>query len=309
MNFLPQTTSHVLMIRPANFGFNTETAQSNSFQTNVDYSSKETAIKARQEFDVAVAKLKAFGINVNVFEDTDFPVKPDAAFPNNWISFSHDGTAFIYPMYASNRQAEIRLDIVEALRTRYHIKKITDLRETAETLCLEGTGSIVFDHANRIAFSSVSERTNTQLLDKFCAIEGYNSFIFHSYDKKQNPIYHTNVMMSVASDFAVICLDALSESSDKVKLENKIRESGREIIPITIEQMGSYAGNMLALRNEKNEELMVMSETAEKSLSPFQKATINQYAEIVSLNIPTIETVGGGSARCMIAEIFCSPLQ
>lgn len=309
MNSLYQSTSHILMVRPVCFGFNSETVSSNSFQQYTAFNADEIAIRARKEFDNAVIKLKQAGINVNVADDNLNPVKPDAVFPNNWISFAHDGTAYVFPMCASNRQAEVRVEIIDTLRLKYQIKQIIDLREFAAHRYLEGTGSIVFDHIHRIAYASLSERTNDALLDKFCNMAGYDKFIFHSYDKQQNPIYHTNVLMSIASTFAVICLGAIPDGSERSMLENKIRNSGREIIEISMEQMANYAGNMIGLSNDKNETLIVMSAKAEKSLSSVQKKEIMKYANIITLDIPTIETVGGGSARCMIAEIFCPPFQ
>jgi len=303
-----QSTAHIMMVRPAGFGYNPQTARTNRFQQKPDQHASMIAQSAIAEFDSAVALLRENGVSITVIQDTAAVPLPDAVFPNNWISFSNTGEVFLYPMALESRQQEVRPDIVETLRSSYQITRVTDLREGAAGRYLEGTGSMVFDHIHRTGYASISERTDPSLFESFCNRIGYLPVSFRSYDKYGSPIYHTNVMMCISEHFAVLCSAAIASSTER---ENTIRElvdSGHQLIEISIDQMHHYAGNMISLKNDRGEDLTIMSAGAKESLTPQQLKQITAYAKIVPLKIPTIERIGGGSARCMIAEIFCNTI-
>jgi hypothetical protein len=300
-----QTTNHILLVKPAHFTFNKETAGSNAFQ-NVS-TEKEEQIKQNvlREFENAVTTLKSKGVTVTVVEDTLLPVKPDAIFPNNWVSFHTDGTVVLYPMHAPNRRAERRLDVLEMLRKKFRIESVVDLSKYEENeLFLEGTGSIVFDHQNKIAYACISPRTDRELFVELCNYLHYQPIYFIAADAKGKEIYHTNVMMCMAERFAVICLDSITNKNERAHVLQSLGKTNHEVIDITFEQMNHFAGNMLELRDNNGKHLLVMSKSAYDSLTSKQKMQIEKYAEAVPLTIKTIETIGGGSARCMIAEVF-----
>ena len=301
-----QTTDTVLMIEPAAFGFNAETAQNNYFQINSE--NAETQTKALQEFNNFVEKLRSKGINVITVKDTLEPHTPDSIFPNNWISMHQDGTVVLYPMCAVNRRCERRNDILEILKRNFSVKEIIDLSASEnEGKFLEGTGSMIFDHDNKIAYGSVSLRLDEQLFREFCEKFGFEPVVFHSYQTANNerlPIYHTNVMMCVADQFVVICLDCIDDETERVKVVNAIVNSGKEIIEISESQMQQFAGNMLQVQNSDGKKFLVMSQSAYQSLTPEQISNIEKYSEIIYSDLETIETNGGGSARCMLAEVF-----
>ena len=301
-----QTTVTVLMIEPAAFGFNAETAQNNYFQINSE--NAETQTKALQEFNNFVEKLRSKGINVITMKDTLEPHTPDSIFPNNWISMHQDGTVVLYPMCAVNRRWERRNDILEILKRNFSVKEIIDLSAPEnDGKCLEGTGSMIFDHDNKLAYGSVSLRLDEQLFREFCEKFGFEPVVFHSYQTANNerlPIYHTNVMMCVADQFVVICLDCIDDETERVNVVNAIVNSGKEIIEISESQMQRFAGNMLQLQNPEGKKFLVMSLSAYQSLTPEQISNIEKYSEIIYSDLETIETNGGGSARCMLAEVF-----
>lgn len=299
------TTGNILLIRPANFSFNSETAGSNVFQNEMKYDFNTLENSVLNEFELFSETLNINGINTFIFDDTKSPVKPDAVFPNNWISFHNNGKVIIYPMLAENRRLEKRFDIIEKLKEKFNIKEVIDLSYfEKENKFLEGTGSIVFDHKNKIAYASLSPRTNEIVLNKLCELINYKPFVFNSYDINGNEIYHTNVMMTLGENFAVICLESISDSKEKNLILNLLEKSGKEIIPISLQQMYSFAGNMLELINNSGEKIIVMSQTAFNSLNSFQKTKLENFAKLIPLNVNIIETIGGGSVRCMIAEIF-----
>lgn len=305
MHKLQQTTDSLLMIRPARCGFNEQTAASNAFQKRLEkLSDAEIQAKAREEFDCLVELLRANEINVFVVEDTPEPVKPDAVFPNNWISFHHDGTVFIYPMMSAIRNTERRADIIENLKNHFEMNRVVDLSD-GENQILEGTGSMVFDHSNKIIYASLSPRTNKNLLEKFASMIGYKPISFVCLDAEGAEIYHTNVVMCVGEKFAVVCLDTIKNSAERNLVAGSLRETNHEIIKISFEQMNSFAGNILEVRNRQGKSFLLMSEAAHKSLNESQIEQIEKHAEILSSDIETIEAVGGGSVRCMLAEIFC----
>ena len=301
-----QTTDTVLMIEPAAFGFNAETAQNNYFQINSE--NAETQTKALQEFNNFVEKLRSKGINVIIVKDTLEPHTPDSIFPNNWISMHSDGTVVLYPMCAVNRRWERRNDILEMIQKNFKVKEIVDLSAPEnDGKFLEGTGSMIFDHDNKLTYGSVSLRLDEPLFREFCEKFGFEPVVFHSYQTANNerlPIYHTNVMMCVADQFVVICLDCIDDETERVNVVNAIVNSGKEIIEISESQMQRFAGNMLQLQNPEGKKFLVMSLSAYQSLTPEQISNIEKYSEIIYSDLETIETNGGGSARCMLAEVF-----
>ncbi len=301
-----QTTDTVLMIEPAAFGFNAETAQNNYFQINSE--NAETQTKALQEFNNFVEKLRSKGINVITVIDTLEPHTPDSIFPNNWISMHSDGTVVLYPMCAVNRRWERRNDILEMLQKNFKVKEIIDLSAPEnEGKFLEGTGSMIFDHDNKLAYGSVSLRLDEKLFREFCEKFGFEPVVFHSYQTANNerlPIYHTNVMMCVADRFVVICLDCIDDETERKNVVNAIVNSGKEIVEISETQMQQFAGNMLQVQNYEGKKFLVMSQSAYQSLTPEQILNIEKYSEIIYSDLETIETNGGGSARCMLAEVF-----
>ena len=301
-----QTTDTVLMIEPAAFGFNAETAQNNYFQVNSE--NAETQNRALQEFNNFVEKLRNKGINVIIVKDTLEPHTPDSIFPNNWISMHQDGTVVLYPMCAVNRRWERRNDILEMLQKNFKVKEIIDLSAPEnEGKFLEGTGSMIFDHDNKLAYGSVSLRLDEKLFREFCEKFGFEPVVFHSYQTANNerlPIYHTNVMMCVADRFVVICLDCIDDETERKNVVNAIVNSGKEIVEISETQMQQFAGNMLQVQNSEGKKFLVMSQSAYQSLNSEQISNIEKYSEIIYSDLETIETNGGGSARCMLAEVF-----
>ncbi|WP_052911326.1 citrulline utilization hydrolase CtlX [Riemerella anatipestifer] len=302
-----QTTNTVLMIEPVAFGYNAQTAENNYFQVNSE--NEDTQSKALQEFKNFVEKLRSKGIAVVSIQDTLEPHTPDSIFPNNWVSFGADGRVILYPMYAPNRRDERRMDILENLKTQgFKINEVVDLTSSEkDNVFLEGTGSIIFDHDNKLAYGSVSLRLDEKLFREFCEKFGYTPVVFHSYQTagtERLPIYHTNVMMCVADRFVVICLDCIDDLEERQNVVDTIKKSGKEIIEISEEQMQNFAGNMLQVHNDEGKKFLVMSQSAYQSLSPNQIESIEKYSEIIYSDLNTIETNGGGSARCMLAEVF-----
>jgi hypothetical protein len=295
------------MIRPASFQFNYETAQSNEFQTNVAHLSKEEVLEiAQKEFDTMVTELTAEKVNVLVIDDTEFPEKPDAIFPNNWISMNQDGSMTIFPMKNYNRQLEKRKDIIELIQSKYQVSQIHDLSHYEPmNLALEGTGSIVFDHMHKVAYACLSPRTELNLFEEYCAQIGYKGVHFNSFDSNNKLIYHTNVVMCAGSGYVVIGMDTVTDEEERAILETQFKESNLEIIYLSNNQLlEGFAGNMLQIENKDGELLLVMSRKAFNSLTESQKMQIEKYAAILPVSIDLIETIGGGSARCMMAEIF-----
>ncbi len=300
-----QTTATVLMVRPARFGANPETAATNAFQRGGP-GDAGTLARARREFDGLAAVLRANGVEVRVVEDTLEPPKPDALFPNNWLSFHADGTVVLYPMLAPSRRAEVRPEILGELgRAGFPApRRVLDLRAGAEADFLEGTGSLVLDRAARVAYACLSPRTARALVERFCAELEYRPVCFRAADARGLPIYHTNVMMSVGTRFAVVCLEALGDSEERLALVQSLAQSGHELVPIKLSQMDEFAGNVLELRARTGEALIVLSARARAALRPEQLAVLERHARLVSADLATIEEHGGGSARCMLAEVF-----
>jgi hypothetical protein len=292
------------MIRPVNFGFNEETAVSNAFQKKQS-GKADVNVLAQQEFDGMVQTLCVNGVDVIVVDDTVEPHKPDAIFPNNWVSFHDDGTVFLYPMQAENRRLERREDIISRLENQFSVKHIIDLsRFELEHKFLEGTGSVVHDRQNKIAYACISPRTDREVLDVFCEQMGYKALTFDAADEKGQAIYHTNVLMCLGSQFAVICLDCISNPHERIIVRESLIVTEKKIIEISFEQMNQFAGNMLEVKNKAGETLIVMSQSAYNSLFEDQKNMLKQFGKLVCADISTIESVGGGSARCMMAEVY-----
>ncbi len=299
-----QNTSNILMIEPVNFGFNAETAVNNSFQVNTKKNIQEYALK---EFNDLVSVLRLNKVNVTVIKDTAEPFTPDSIFPNNWISIHEDGNIILYPMYASNRRKERKPSVLDVLSEKFLIKDIIDLSHYEnENIFLEGTGSMVLDRENKIAYACNSPRTNVGLLNEFCRITNYSSVIFNATDENETAIYHTNVMMCIADKFAVICLESITDKSEKEKVIVSLMQTKKEIVDISLKQVNSFAGNMLQIKNADDEKLLVMSTRAFESLIPDQISILSKYNRLIHASLHSIETAGGGSARCMMAEIFCA---
>ena len=302
-----QTASTVLMVEPIAFGYNAQTAENNYFQ--VEQKDADIQTKALEEFNNFADKLKSKGINVISVKDTLEPHSPDSIFPNNWVSFHNDGKVVLYPMFAPNRRVERRTDILETLKVKgFEITEIEDLSHFEnQQKFLEGTGSMIFDHDHKIAYGSVSLRLDEELYLQFCTKFGFRPVVFHSYQNaggERLPIYHTNVMMCVADKFVVICLECIDDELEREKVQEVIKSTQKEIIEISEDQMQQFAGNMLQVQNEAGEKFLVMSESAYRSLTAQQISAIEKYCEIIYSDLNTIETNGGGSARCMLAEVF-----
>ena len=297
-----QNSTHLLMIQPVNFGFNTQTAVNNTFQKELDGNLQQ---KALHEFHNFVAVLRKNKIDVTVVEDSPDPATPDSIFPNNWISFHADGRIFLYPMFAVNRRMERKAAVLEAVKNKFAVTETVDLTKAETTnKFLEGTGSIVLDREYKIAYACLSPRTDEQLLTDFCKRTGYSPVTFSSKDNTGVDIYHTNVMMCVAKTFVVVCLESIADNEERKKLTDSIAKTNKAVIDISLQQLNSFAGNMLQVLNTDGELLLIMSTQAFTSLNPSQINLLEQHNRIIHASLNTIETVGGGSARCMMAEVF-----
>ena len=306
---MQQTTNTILMIRPVSFRMNEQTAVNNYFQEDLDLKNAEINTKAQEEFDAFVEKLKAVGINVIVEEDEKVNDTPDSIFPNNWVSFHGNGDVAKYPMFAENRRRERRDEIFIRLEEEgFKIENIIDYTSAEhEGLFLEGTGSIILDRVNRKAYCALSPRADEELFIEFCEDFEYSPVIFianQTVEEKRLAIYHTNVMMCLAENFAIICLDTIDDKKERKSVVKHLKQDGKEIISITEAQMHQFAGNMLQLKGDNDQRYTVMSEAAHKSLTKTQVASIEKHGPIISSSLETIETCGGGSARCMMAEVF-----
>ncbi|HZI54397.1 MAG TPA: arginine deiminase-related protein [Chitinophagaceae bacterium] len=290
------------MIQPVNFGYNAETAVNNAFQVPNNESNVQQ--KARREFDNFVTVLRTNGVEVTVVEDTPLPHTPDSIFPNNWISFHTDGTILLYPMYAVNRRAERKQHVLNKISQTFIVNKQIDLSNYEEkNAFLEGTGSMVLDRNSRIAYACISPRTNEKVLADFCSKMSYKPIVFNATDGNGQSIYHTNVLMCVADSYVVICMECISDPLQNKLVVETIVNSGKKLIPITLHQMNHFAGNMLQVENKDGEKLLVMSSQAFESLTSDQLQELGTYNRIIHSPLTTIETNGGGSARCMMAEV------
>jgi hypothetical protein len=302
-----QSTNSVLMIRPGRFYPNPETAADNAFQRDADPGSDALTLAARKEFDAAVQTLRAAAVKVHIFEDTAEPAKPDAVFPNNWISMHHDGRIALFPMYSALRRRERRQDIVEELRKRYRVTEVIDYSPFEdEGCCLEGTGSLVFDHLNKIAYVSLSNRSNPKVIQRFVNDFSYEPVTFTSIGSNGQPIYHTNVMMCIGTGFAIVGLDMIPNKAERQEVRSRLDKTGKEIVELSADQIANFAGNAIELHNQGGEKLLVLSNRAARALTNDQRERLTRHARLIPLELPTIE-LGGGSARCMIATIHLQP--
>jgi hypothetical protein len=302
-----QSTNSVLMIRPGRFYPNPETAADNAFQRNADRDSEALTLMARKEFDAAVQTLRAAEINVHVFEDTAEPEKPDAVFPNNWISTHDDGRIALFPMYSALRRRERRQDIVEELRKHYRVSDVIDYSAFEdEGCCLEGTGSLVLDHLNRIAYVSLSNRSNPKVIQRFAEDFSYEPVTFVSIGSNGQAIYHTNVMMCIGTAFAMVGLEMIPNKAERQQVRACLEKTGKEIAELTADQIANFAGNAIELHNQDGEKLLVLSTRAARTLTEGQRETLTRYVRLLPLDLPTIE-LAGGSARCMVATIHLQP--
>ncbi|MCI7223581.1 citrulline utilization hydrolase CtlX [Fusobacterium sp.] len=300
-------TNKVLMVRPVAFGFNEETAVNNHYQKKGNLSSYEIQEKALFEFDEMVSKLKNIGIDVKILQDTKTPHTPDSIFPNNWFSTHSDNTVILYPMFAKNRRLERREDLYDIFENINEIKTLDYSQLENEGVFLEGTGSLVLDRKNKKAYCSLSERADERLLNIFCDDMGYKKIDFRSYqtvDTKRKLIYHTNVMMSIAENYAILCAYAIDNKEERQKVIDELKANKKEIIYISEEQVENFLGNAIELKNKDGVSILVMSSTAYNILTEKQKNIIEKYSVILPVDVKTIEKYGGGSARCMIAELF-----
>lgn len=291
------------MVRPAAFGYNEETAVNNAFQQKG--TGADIQAEARRESDAYIGLLEACGINVVAAEDTAEPHTPDSVFPNNWFSTHDDGTLVLYPMFAENRRLERKPAVLEAIKANFDVKRIVDLTHYEEEgKFLEGTGSMVLDRAGRIVYACRSPRTNEEVLSAFCESLGYSPLMFDASDAGGRQIYHTNVMMHIGSDTAVVCMESIGDAEERARVRSSLEESGRTIVEITHDQMEHFAGNMLELRSSRGEACLVMSKTARSALSEVQLGVLGSGRRLITPDLDCIEMNGGGSARCMLAELF-----
>ncbi|MGB1042040.1 MAG: citrulline utilization hydrolase CtlX [Tenacibaculum sp.] len=307
---MKQTTNTILMVRPASFRMNEQTAVNNYYQQELAGMLPATInAKAQQEFDAFVVKLQAQGINVVVVNDTKEPDTPDALFPNNWISFHEKGDVAIYPMFAENRRLEKREDVLEILEEKgFQINNVIDYSEAEEEkMFLEGTGSMILDRQNRKAYCALSPRADEELFIEFCEDFEFTPVIFtasQTVNGSREAIYHTNVMMCIAETFAIVCLDSIDDKKEKKSLLKHFKEDGKQVIAISEAQVNQFAGNMLQVKGVNDKRFLIMSTAAYNSLNKDQLQMIEKHNPIIHSSLETIETCGGGSARCMMAEVF-----
>tara|TARA_R100001369_G_scaffold90111_1_gene128652 strand:+ start:675 stop:1607 length:933 start_codon:yes stop_codon:yes gene_type:complete len=306
---MQQITDTILMIRPVAFRMNEQTAVNNYFQEEIELENAKVNEKAQQEFDAFVEKLRNVGVNVIVEDDKLELDTPDSIFPNNWVTFHENGDIALYPLFAKNRRKERREDVIERIESEgFVIKNIVDYTDAEkEGVYLESTGSLILDRVNQKAYCALSPRADEQLLIEFCEDFEFTPVIFtanQTVDGKRAAIYHTNVMMCLGENFSVICLDTIDDAKEKKNVVQHLKDDGKEIITITEAQMHNFAGNMLQVRGANDKKYLVMSAAAHKSLTEDQVSAIEKHCEILSTDLTTIETCGGGSARCMMAEIF-----
>lgn len=301
---MQQTTSNIMMVRPVSFGHNPQTAENNAFQKK-KANGDDVLQQAQAEFDGMVTMLRNAGVNVLVFDDTPQPPKPSAIFPNNWVSFHEEGVVILYPMYAPNRREERQEEILIALEKQFEKQILLDFSPyEASGKYLESTGSMIIDRPNKVIYACKSERTNEQVLQVVAEKLGYEYLLFDAVDEQQQPIYHTNVMMCLGQDFAVICLDLLPNDNERQAVVDKLQQTQKQIVELTTEQIAQFAGNMLEVQSTTGERLLVMSERAFKSLTNEQRNTLEQKVKMIAPPLYTIEDHEGGSARCMMAEVF-----
>ncbi|MEM0939511.1 MAG: arginine deiminase-related protein [Bacteroidota bacterium] len=305
-----QITDSIFMVRPVHFYRNDQTAINNYFQQEADQEMDRSEIQMRalEEFDLFVNELRLNKIHVEIFEDTALNDTPDSIFPNNWLTMHDDGVILTYPMFAENRRKERRQDIIDQLKREFFVHQVRSFAEwETKNKFLEGTGSLILDRPNRIVYAAISDRTSPDVLENFCETVGYTSIQFNAMqtvEGKRLPIYHTNVMMSVGENFAVVCLECIDDPVERARVDFNLRKTGKQVIDISEKQVGCFAGNILQVRNANGKAIIVMSEAAYDSYTPKQIKALEKHGFILSSPIPAIEKYGGGGVRCMMAEIF-----
>lgn len=300
-----QSARAVLMVRPTSFGFDEQTAQSNAFQNKPALEQTEILTRANAEFQQAVLALSKHGVEVVVFEDETIPPKPNAVFPNNWFSTWPDGRIFLYPMATESRRIERSNAVLDSLKIHFNVSGVVDITaHENDQKYLESTGVIIFDHVNKIAYACASIRCDEQLFTEHVTSLGYAPVLFRAYDQQGVPIYHTNVLMGVQTNTAVICLDAITDPKERRMVTDSLKNTGHTIIDISHAQMNSFCGNVLELHNQSDKRILAMSQTAYDNFTSEQRSQLSVDKVLVPFAIPTIETIGGGSARCMLAELF-----
>jgi len=307
----PQTTPHIFMVRPVRFAFNEQTAESNEFM-DADFAAETRRVaqeRALEEFEQMVAKLSAAGVDMRVYEDTLDPYSPDSIFPNNWITTHRDGKIILFPMMAPNRRVERRQDIIQDLRRNFRVEEVIDLTHfEQEDKFLEATGSMVLDRRHKIAYACLSPRTHPEVLAAFAEAADYEVVSFSASDDNGVAIYHTNVLMCVGDFFAVICLEAIKDEEEKRLVRERLEATEKEIVEITLDQMKNFAGNMLLVQSSADAKILVMSSSAYQALTDSQRVTLGRHAQLLHTDLSIIEGNGGGSARCMMAEVHLSIL-
>jgi hypothetical protein len=301
-----QVPAAVVMVRPVSFGFNPDTAPSFLFQREItDANRREIERRARIEFDLLAGRLGEAGVEVIIFEDKEELNTPDAVFPNNWVSFHHDGTVVLYPMLAPSRRPERRRDIIEKLQTGgFLVSRVLDLtHHENQGRFLEGTGSVVFDHADHIAYANISPRTETSVLDELCNALGYKPVTFHATYENGDPIFHTDMVMSLGDRFAIFCSESIADSAERKRVLETLKGSGREIIAIDRKQVEQFTGNVLQLQTREGRKVLGISTAACLALRPDQRDAIQKFAQLVESPLPVFEGIGRGSARCMMADV------
>ena len=301
-----QLPAAVVMLRPASFGFNPDTAPSFLFQREItDANRKEIERRARIEFDLLAGRLREAGVDVIVLDDKEELKTPDAVFPNNWVSFHHDGTVVMYPMFAPSRRPERRRDIIEKLQTGgFRVSRVADLthHETQGRL-LEGTGSVVFDHSDHIAYANISPRTNSDVLGELCNTLGYRPIVFHATSENGDPIFHTDMVMSIGDRFVIFCGESINDTTERKRVLDGLKATGREIISIDRKQVEQFSGNVLQLQAQNGGTVLAISTAACLSLRSDQRDAIQRFTQIVESPLPVFEGIGRGSARCMMADV------
>lgn len=303
-----QSAPAVLMVRPRSFGFDEQTARTNAFQNEAVLPQPEVLRRANDEFNRMVDSLRAHDIYVHVYEDADPLPKPNAVFPNNWFSTWPDGKLFLYPMATESRRVERSQIAIDDLANHLRIEEIKDLSAAeAQHKYLESTGVLIFDHIAKVVYGCISERCNEQLFNEHAQLLGYEPVLFHAYDEAGTAIYHTNVMMGVQTSTVVICSESIN-ASERPAVLARLKATGRTVVEISFAQMSAFCGNVLELRNNKGELFLAMSQSAFDNFTPEQRSALGEDKTLLPSAIPTIETIGGGSVRCMLGEIFLPPL-
>lgn len=298
-----QTANKILMVRPAHFTFNEQTAKNNHFQ--IKTSNSNLSERALKEFDDFVEILRKNKIDVVVVQDTIEPHTPDSIYPNNWFSTHSTGELVLYPMFAENRRLERKQGAINTIKEHFSAHKVIDLTKWEDkNRFLEGTGSMILDHNNRVAYACRSERTDDIVFEEFYTKLNSEPEIFNSYDEKGRNIYHTNVMLSIGAKYAVICAESITDTNRRESVINRLKKSNRDVIEISFDQMRNFCANIIEVRNSEDESFLIMSEAAKNAFTKEQKEILKKHCKIISSPLDSIEQAGGGSARCMIAEIF-----